>query len=112
MCQKCINFDITEQSFNCEHSFFPSLNNAERQPPSFVDFPGNQVVFNDAGLPTAIVTWTEPSVTYTSDPPPTVVSNRRSGDAFPIGLTVVTYTAVDSAGLVTEQDFEVHILGM
>ncbi|XP_072032242.1 hyalin-like isoform X2 [Amphiura filiformis] len=82
----------------------------ERQPPAFVNFPSVRLANNSPGLGTGIVTWTEPTVSYSGNTAPTVVTSHQSGDTFPIGETTVTYTAVDSYGLVTEQDFTVRII--
>ncbi|MBK7887502.1 MAG: HYR domain-containing protein [Bacteroidetes bacterium] len=57
----------------------------------------------------SIVTWVAPSAsdncTLTS-----FVSNFNSGDAFPVGTTLVTYTATDNAGLVSTCNFNITIL--
>jgi hypothetical protein len=47
---------------------------------------------------TAIVNWTPPIATDNCAGTVTVTSNRQVGSAFPIGNTVVVYTATDAAG--------------
>ena len=85
---------------------------SDAQLPSFTNIPRNQVVTADPGLATAVVTWIAPSVTYTLEPAPTVISSHESGDAFPIGHTEVTFTAIDSFGESVRDDFTVVVLGM
>ncbi len=63
------------------------------------------------GEATVTVTWSEPSVTYAFDPAPTVTSSHQSGDVFPIGTTTVTYTAVYSLGVVSNEEFIIRVLG-
>jgi Concanavalin A-like lectin/glucanases superfamily/HYR domain/Domain of unknown function DUF11/Secretion system C-terminal sorting domain/Leucine rich repeat/CARDB len=47
---------------------------------------------------TAVATWTTPTATDNCTTGPSVVSNYNSGFAFPVGTTVVTYTATDAKG--------------
>lgn len=56
-----------------------------------------------------IVTWTAPTPTDDCDPTPTLTSSHQSGDAFPVGTTLVTYTAEDASGQSTNCTFTVTI---
>ncbi len=72
--------------------------------------PSNIVQDTDAGSATAVVTWNEPTASDNSGSV-TLTSSHSSGDAFPIGETTVTYTAVDEAGNQVEDTFTVTIEG-
>ncbi len=72
--------------------------------------PSDVVQDTDAGSATAVVTWTEPTANDNSGSV-TLTSSHSSGDAFPIGETIVTYTAVDDAGNQIEETFTVTIEG-
>ena len=78
------------------------------EPPAISGTPADINQATDAGLCTAVVTWTEPTASdncgiasFTAD--------ATSGDAFPTGATVVTYTATDVNGNVTTSSFTVTI---
>ncbi|PHP64769.1 hypothetical protein CSC94_22470, partial [Zhengella mangrovi] len=62
----------------------------------------------DAGLATAVVTWTEPTASDNA-PGVTLTSTHNPGDAFPIGETTVTYTATDAAGNTATGSFKVTV---
>ena len=51
----------------------------------------------DAGLATAVVTWTAATATDNSGVAPTSTATHTSGDTFPIGATTVTYTFQDAS---------------
>ena len=70
----------------------------------------SSIVDTDTGLPTAVVTWTEPTVTDNSGTF-TVTSDYHSGDAFPIGTTVVTYSATDGSGNSNTMTFDITVRG-
>jgi gliding motility-associated-like protein len=54
------------------------------------------------------VTWTEPTVTFNCDGGE-FTSNYQSGDEFPVGTTVVEYTATDGSGNQTMCSFNVVV---
>ena len=56
------------------------------------------------------VTWTEPEVRDNSDMY-TVWSSHHPGDAFKIGTTPVTYSAIDSSGNVKTITFNITVVG-
>ena len=74
-----------------------------------IDVPDNQTTSTDPGLPTAIITWSEPSISGNNDDY-ILISSHNSGDVFPIGTTTVTYTATDSGGETTTASFTVLVL--
>ena len=67
--------------------------------PVFSGVPDDISVNTDAGLPTAVVTFTPPTATDDVDGPvtPVLTEGLPSGSAFPVGVTTVTYTATDEA---------------
>ena len=80
-------------------------------PPTF-NFCNTTAIFQstDANLPTATVTWSEPTATDNSGQV-TVSSNYGPGDSLPVGNTTVQYVATDSAGNNDTCSFEVIITG-
>ncbi|MDX9928671.1 MAG: HYR domain-containing protein, partial [Bacteroidales bacterium] len=68
--------------------------------PVIAGCPSNIVVNNDPGLCSAVVTWIEPTATDNCSAPGTIVWLRSHipGSVFPVGTTLVTYTATDQAG--------------
>ena len=61
---------------------------------------------------TATITWTAPLVTDNWGAAQiTEVSNYQPGDAFPIGVSAVTYTATDCSGNKGTFTFDVTIYG-
>ena len=73
--------------------------------------PSNITVYTDTGSPTANVTWPGPTADDNSGNV-TLTSTVSSGAAFPIGITVVTYTAVDGSGNQCNLSFTVTVIGM
>ncbi len=61
--------------------------------------PINITKSNDAGLCSAVVTWTEPTATDNCTPSASLVwiKSHTPGSTFPVGTTTVTYTAQDAA---------------
>ncbi|XP_030840813.1 uncharacterized protein LOC105442568 [Strongylocentrotus purpuratus] len=78
--------------------FVPDPNNDDPDPPGFTECPSNVVVAAPFGAASAVVTWTEPTANA-SDGQPTVTSINNPGGHFPIGVTAITYTAIDMSGL-------------
>ena len=64
----------------------------------------------DPGVATAIVNWVVPTVTDNSGSH-TMTSSHSPGQPFPIGVTVVEYTAVDQVGNTESQTFNITING-
>ncbi len=85
--------------------------------PVITGCPADITVSNDPGLCMAAVTWTSPAV-IDNCPGPTLTADHAPGEDFPVGTTIVTYTAADGAGntavcsfAVTVQDAEGPNLG-
>ncbi|XP_030830199.1 uncharacterized protein LOC588928 isoform X14 [Strongylocentrotus purpuratus] len=62
----------------------------------------------DAASDQAVVNWTPP-VGLDNAGAPTVSSNYNPGMAFPVGVTTVTYTATDAAGLTSMCSFNISV---
>lgn len=59
----------------------------------------------------AHVTWIEPSVSDNADPQVTLEATSRPGSVFPLGTTLVNYTATDESGNVGLCSFTVFVKG-
>lgn len=78
--------------------------------PTISGCPGNiGPVPTDPGQPTAVVSWTAPTAADNCLLA-SFVSTHNPGDAFPVGVTNVTYTATDGAGLITTCTFSVTVV--
>ncbi|WP_339917429.1 HYR domain-containing protein, partial [Yeosuana marina] len=93
-------------------SFTVTIN--DNEDPVIVNLPSNISVNNDIDSCGAVVTWTEPtatdnctlqSLTYESSP----TAGLTLGDAFPIGTTIITYTATDDTGNSATGSFNVTV---
>ena len=78
--------------------------------PNISNIPSDIVRNTDPGLPTARVTWNAPKASDDSGDV-TLSSNFKSGDAFPIGESKVTYEAVDPSGNRVMVGFTVTVEG-
>ena len=57
------------------------------------------------------MSWTPPTASDNSGETVTLTSDYSPGDTFPIGTTVVTYTAMDAYGNVATSSFNVVVTG-
>lgn len=89
-------YKITNITVSYEPSSLPPPPNVA---PVFSNVPDNINVNTDAGLPTAVVTFTAPTAEDDVDGTitPVLTAGLPSGSAFPLGVTTVTYTATDEA---------------
>ena len=72
--------------------------------------PGSIRRNTDSGLPTATVSWIEPTASDNSGLQ-TLSSTRSPGSLFDIGVTLVEYTCVDFSGNLMVESFTVTIEG-
>ncbi|XP_072172386.1 uncharacterized protein [Diadema setosum] len=77
-------------------------------PPVLSNCPTDIVQTAASGSSFAVVTWVPPTATDNVGTP-TVSSNFPSGSSFPVGNTLVTYTAVDAAGNTAECSFNILV---
>ncbi|XP_072018871.1 uncharacterized protein [Amphiura filiformis] len=81
----------------------------DMEDPTISNVPTSITVNTNAGLPYALVTWTEPTVTDNSGDF-TLVSDYTQNYQFPVGTTTVTFTAIDGSGnTVTVATFTVTV---
>ncbi|MFT5107833.1 MAG: hypothetical protein ACI9UA_003468, partial [Pseudoalteromonas tetraodonis] len=102
-----VTYTATDTASNvCTDSFTVTVNDEEK--PEIAGLPDDIVVQAEPGNTTAVVTWEEPTATdnvgVTS-----LTANLPSGSDFPIGETVVVYTAEDAAGNVCIAAFLVTV---
>jgi hypothetical protein len=70
---------------------------ADQDDPVLSNVPSDITTTADAGLCTAVVTWTNPTVADNCGNG-TLTTSHNPGDAFPVGTTTVTFTANDGNG--------------
>lgn len=89
--------------------FMPEiLNVIDNTPPVITNCPTDMTVSNDAGLCSAVVNWTAPTITDNCGID-TVIVSHSSGDVFNVGTTTVTYTATDIGGNTVMCDFNITV---
>ena len=82
----------------------------DNEAPTIVDLPANIAVNNDAGVCGADVTWVEPtSADNCAGSTITQTAGLANGATFPVGVTTITYTATDAAGLTTDGSFTITV---
>ena len=91
-------------------SYFCISLSLDSEPPVLSNCPSNATLTLRVGEATAQATWLEPNATDNTIPP-NVTSTHTSGDLFPIGSTVVTYTATDAFQLTDTCSFTVTVIG-
>ena len=72
--------------------------------------PANITQDTDPDRPNAVVNWTQPTASDNSGSV-TLRSSHVSGETFPIGVTIVTYTAVDDDSNMIMEPFAIEIEG-
>ena len=77
----------------------------------FTNTPSATTVNTDPGQPTAVVSWTEPTVTDNSGSY-TLSSTHSPGSTFDTGNTTVTYTVVDESANDVTFSFDITVTGM
>jgi hypothetical protein len=93
---------------NISASFTVTVNDTEN--PTIVNLPSNINVSNDINVCGAIATWTAPtSADNCSGHSIAQTAGLASGSVFPIGTTVITYTATDASGNQSSSSFNVTV---
>ncbi len=104
-----ITYEAEDASGNVTTASF-TVTVADNEGPSIVGLPADISVDTDSGQPTAIVSWTAPTV---SDNAPgaslTQTAGLAPGSAFPLGVTTITYEAQDASGNVATASFSVTV---
>ncbi|WP_245574522.1 HYR domain-containing protein, partial [Hugenholtzia roseola] len=96
--------DLAGNTTNC--SFTVTVNDVT--PPSFTACPANISLNTAAASCDVVATWVAPTASDNCGIQ-SVSSTHNSGDLFPLGTTVVTYTATDLAGLTSTCSFNVTV---
>ncbi len=91
-------------------SFILIKSSVDNEHPDITGIPTNITQDTDAELPTAVVEWPEPTATDNSGSV-TLTSSHVPGETFAIGVTIVTYTAVDDASNLIMESFAIFIEG-
>ena len=91
-----VSYSATDIHGNTATSTFSVIVN-ELEAPTLVDIPGPITVSSDTGLCTGVATWIEPTGNDNCGIA-LITSDHQSGDSFPVGTSVVTFTATDSVG--------------
>jgi len=100
----CLATDAASLTASC--SFTVTVN--DNQPPTIGACPSPITTSTDAGLCSAVVTYSTPSANDNC-PGVTVVCNPASGSAFPKGMSTVTCTATDASSLTAPCSFTVTV---
>ena len=83
---------------------------SDDEDPVILETPADITKVTEGDVATAIVTWTLPTASDNSGMV-TLTSSHNPGDRFPLGVTTVTYTAVDSNSNMMTDSFTVTIEG-
>jgi len=105
-----ITYSATDAAGNvATASFTVTVGDAEA--PVLAGVPADIAVPTDPGLVTAVVTWTPPTASDNVDGPVTPVQTAglAPGSAFPVGVSTITYTAIDAAGNAATASFTVTV---
>jgi gliding motility-associated-like protein len=100
--------DTSGNSIDC--SFYIEVLDVEAP---YLFCPENIVVNNDPDMCSAVVTYAEPMFQDncgTASGVVTLISGLPSGSEFPLGLTTLTYEAVDNVGNITECSFTIEVI--
>ena len=109
-----VTYTATDAAGNVQTASF-TVTVGDGEAPVFAGVPANISQSTDAGLNTAVVSFTAPTATDNAGGSITLVlvtsptAGLTSGAAFPLGVTTVTYTATDAAGNVQTASFTVTV---
>jgi gliding motility-associated-like protein len=94
-----VSWWVTDKSNNIA-SCSQAVTVSDDEKPVISGCPGDISVDNDPGNCSAVVSWTEPTATDNCTAQASLVwtKSHSPGNTFPVGNTVVTYTAKDAAG--------------
>ena len=83
---------------------------SDHEVPIIFGIPADIIQSTDNGVATAVVAWTLPTANDNSNKV-TLTSSHNPGDIFSLGVTTVTYTAVDPDSNLMTDSFTVTIEG-
>jgi hypothetical protein len=102
-----VTYTVSDPSGNTVSSSF-DVTVVDLQVPEFVTMPANASINTDPGVCGATHTWDIPQINDNCDSV-NLASSHQPGDMFPIGDTVVNYTAQDLTGNVISDSFTVTV---
>lgn len=79
-------------------------------PPDISNCPSNIDVTVELGIPGTPVTWMEPTATDLSGTVSLTERTHAPGNVFTVGMTLVTYTFTDGAGISAMCSFVVNVI--
>jgi uncharacterized repeat protein (TIGR01451 family)/gliding motility-associated-like protein len=103
-----VTYTATDASGNVTTCTF-NVTVADTEAPIAAGCPADINVTNDFNICSAVVNWTAPTFSDNCTGGLTVISSHNPGTVFPVGTTVVTYTATDAAGNVATCTFNVVV---
>lgn len=103
-----VTYTATDTQGNADTATF-TVTVVDTQVPWWTWMPTDTTVNNDAGQCSAIVTWA-PAAAADNCSIDTMFSSANSGDAFPVGVTVVTYVVIDGSGNTDTATFTITVL--
>ncbi|MEE4117257.1 MAG: HYR domain-containing protein, partial [Marinilabiliaceae bacterium] len=109
-----ISYSVTDAQGNVSTCSFDITVDPDGEAPVISDCPADQdPVAMDAGVCGATINWTDPTASDNCDGAVAVVrtdgTGLNSGDVFPAGITVISYSATDAQGNVSTCSFNVNI---
>ena len=99
---------VTDDCGNISAVYTQMITLTDGTAPTVSGCPSDITINNDPGTCGAIVNWTTP-VFNDNCSSPLVVSSHNSGDIFPAGTTLVTYTTTDNCGNIAICSFNVTV---
>ncbi|SDD76237.1 Serine protease, subtilase family, partial [Algoriphagus faecimaris] len=102
-----VTYTATDIHGNTETASF-TINVTDNELPVITNVPADISLNNNAGVCGAVVTWTEPNVADNCEIA-SFTSDHASGESFPVGETLVTYTATDIHGNTETASFTVTV---
>ncbi|MEC9475411.1 MAG: HYR domain-containing protein [Planctomycetota bacterium] len=102
-----VSFTATDNSGNTSSMSF-SISVTDTEAPTISAVPNDMLLSTDPGLCGATATWSEP-VGLDNCAVADLSSDHSSGDSFPLGVTTVTYTALDGSGNSSIRSFTITV---
>ena len=107
-----VTYNATDSAGNSTSVSF-TVTVIDDEPPVFTGVPSDITVTTERStIKTASVFWTEPTATDNVDGTitPIQITGLMSGSDFPVGTTIITYTATDTAGNSSSASFNVTVI--
>jgi len=102
-----VAYQATDAAGNIATASFP-ITVTDTSPPLILGVPSNLSVATALGQCAAVVSWTPPTASDNCALA-SFTASHIPGQSFPVGLTVVTYTATDASGGTTQASFTITV---